>query len=150
MAERRTADHPTTGSVPRTPRHNDRDDGWTLAAELLTATFVWGGVGWLVDQWLGTGPVVMALGFVLGNGLGIYLIWLRSQDRFTQEHADLMARRARRRTIAPGVAPDAAVGAGGPVASGGSTGVLRDMPPPDVAVDDDAVIAPIYDGDRRD
>lgn len=154
MDERRTADHPTPGSVPA-PRFDDRSDGWTLAAELLTATFLWGGIGWLVDRWLGTGPVIMALGFVLGNALGIYLIWLRSQDRFTQEHADLMARRARQRSVAPGIVPDFADVAdvagdpGAAVTSGGSTGVLPDVPPPDVAFNDE-VVAPIYDGDRHD
>lgn len=83
------------------PRYVDRGDGWTLAMELLTATFFWGGIGWLVDGWLGTGPVLMALGFVLGNGLGIYLIWVRSQDRFVQEHAELLARRGLRANQAP-------------------------------------------------
>lgn len=77
------------------PRYADRGDGWTLAMELLTATFLWGGIGWLIDRWLGTAPVAMAVGFVLGNALGIYLIWIRSQDRFTREHAELMARRSR-------------------------------------------------------
>lgn len=52
--------------------------GWTMAVEFLTATLVWGGIGWLVDQWLGTAPWLMSIGFVLGNGAGIYLVWLRS------------------------------------------------------------------------
>jgi F0F1-type ATP synthase assembly protein I len=94
MAERPPA-------TTRAPRHVDSGDGWTLAMELLTATFFWGGVGWLLDGWLGTGPVLMALGFVLGNGLGIYLIWVRSQDRFVKEHEELLARRASRVGGAP-------------------------------------------------
>ena len=80
---------------PRPVRYGDGGDGWTRAAELVTATFVWGGIGWLGDRLLGTAPVLMALGFVLGNALGVYLIWLRSQDRFEREHADLIARRGR-------------------------------------------------------
>lgn len=89
------AEHRTPPGVPSTPRYVDRDDGWTLAAELLTATFLWGGVGWLLDRWLGTGPVLMAIGFVLGNALGVYLLWVRSHDRFTRDHAELLAKRAR-------------------------------------------------------
>lgn len=54
--------------------------GWTMAVEFLTATLVWGGIGWLVDQWLGTAPWLMSIGFVLGNGAGIYLVWLRSSS----------------------------------------------------------------------
>jgi ATP synthase protein I len=79
--------------APQRGRYADAGLGWTLAMELLTATFVWGGIGWLVDGWLGTGPVLMAIGFVLGNGLGIYLIWLRSSDRFANDRADALARR---------------------------------------------------------
>ncbi len=98
MAERRSsASRLTTGDDDaREPRHVDRDDGWTLAAELLTATFFWGGVGWLLDRWLGTGPVLMAIGFVIGNGLGIYLLWIRSQDRFVKEQQELLAHRGAR------------------------------------------------------
>jgi len=107
MSDHRSSERPASGSVPRTPRYADRGDGWTLAMELLTATFMWGGVGWLADRWLDTAPVLMVLGFVLGNALGVYLIWVRSQDRFTREHTELMARRARTRTVAQGVAPSA-------------------------------------------
>lgn len=153
MSDRRPTQGPPAGSVPRTPRHTDLGDGWTLAMELLTATFLWGGVGWLADRWLDTAPVLMVLGFVLGNALGVYLIWVRSQDRFTREHTELMARRARTRTVAPGVAPPASDGAPRP----GPTPdvVASDIAPPsgsarDVPVDDDEVVAPIYEGDRRD
>lgn len=98
---------PTTGHAsdqapkagpPLGGRYNSADFGWTLAVELLTATFVWGGVGWLVDRWLGTDPVLMVVGFLLGNGLGIYLIWLRSNERFVREHAELMEGRRSRDT----------------------------------------------------
>lgn len=92
------AERPAPPGVPSRTRHVDRDDGWTLAAELLTATFLWGGVGWLLDRWLGTGPVLMSIGFVLGNALGVYLLWVRSHDRFTEDHRQLLARRARRPT----------------------------------------------------
>lgn len=94
------ADRERAPGVPDQTRYVDRDDGWTLAAELLTATFLWGGVGWLLDRWLGTGPVLMAIGFVLGNALGVYLLWVRSHDRFTKDHQDLLARRARPKRVA--------------------------------------------------
>lgn len=107
MTDRTPTQGPPPGSGPRTVRYADRGDGWTLAMELLTATFVWGGIGWLADRWLATAPVLMLLGFVLGNALGVYLIWVRSKDRFAQEHAELMARRARTRAAASGVVPPA-------------------------------------------
>jgi len=167
MTDRTRSDGSVPGSAARATRYADRDDGWTLAAELLTATFLWGGVGWLADRWLDTAPVLMVLGFVLGNALGVYLIWVRSKDRFAQEHAELMARRARTRAAASGVVPPASGGAPrpGPVPDTASDGapwpvptpgvVATDGAPPwsaavpDAAVDDE-IVAPIYDGDRRD
>jgi hypothetical protein len=122
--------------------------------ELLTATFVWGGIGWLADRWLATAPLLMVLGFVLGNALGVYLIWVRSQDRFTQEHAELMARRARTRTVVAPAAPPASHGGSQPgptpdvVASDGAVPTSGTMP--DLPVDDDEIVAPIYQADRRD
>ena len=155
MSERRPSQEPEAGSGPRTPRHADRGDGWTLAMELLTATFLWGGIGWLADRWLATAPVLMLLGFVLGNALGVYLIWVRSQDRFAQEHAELMARRARTRTVAAPAAPPSPSHGGsrpgptpGVVASDGAVSTSGAVP--DVAADDDEIVAPIYEGDRRD
>jgi F0F1-type ATP synthase assembly protein I len=153
MSDHRSSERPASGSVPRTPRYADRGDGWTLAMELLTATFMWGGVGWLADRWLDTAPVLMVLGFVLGNALGVYLIWVRSQDRFTREHTELMARRARTRTVAQGVAPSAPEAARRPEPTPdvvASDGAPPSQPAPDAAVDDDEIVAPIHERDRRD
>lgn len=151
MADRRTDQAPAM-SAPRAPRYDDRGDGWTLAAELVTATFVWGGIGWLADRWLTTAPVLMVLGFVLGNALGVYLIWVRSQDRFTREHGDLMARRARTRTVAPGIVPDGG-DLGSTPAPATATGAAHEVEPDDPALraefDDDKIVAPLYEGDRR-
>jgi F0F1-type ATP synthase assembly protein I len=57
----------------------DRGRGWEdLLAEFLAAIFTWAGIGWLVDRWLDTAPWFLIAGAVLGNSLGIYLMWLRS------------------------------------------------------------------------
>jgi F0F1-type ATP synthase assembly protein I len=57
----------------------DRGRGWEdMLAEFLAAIFTWAGIGWLVDRWLDTDPWFMIAGAVLGNSLGIYLLWLRS------------------------------------------------------------------------
>jgi F0F1-type ATP synthase assembly protein I len=53
--------------------------GWDdLLAEFLAAIFTWAGIGWLIDRWLDTDPWFLIAGAVLGNSLGIYLMWLRS------------------------------------------------------------------------
>lgn len=56
------------------------DSAWFLSVELLTATFVWGGIGWVVDNYvLHSAPYAMIVGFLLGFALGMYLLYLRMQ-----------------------------------------------------------------------
>jgi ATP synthase protein I len=67
----------------------DRGRGWEdLLAEFLAAIFTWAGIGWLVDRWLGTDPWFLIAGAVLGNSLGIYLLWLRSDPERTRAAKD--------------------------------------------------------------
>ncbi len=56
--------------------------GTTMVADLISATFVWAGIGWLVDRWLGSGPWLMVAGLILGHALGFYSLWLRSATVF--------------------------------------------------------------------
>jgi F0F1-type ATP synthase assembly protein I len=35
---------------------------------------VWGVVGWLVDRWLHTGGIAIAIGVIVGMAGGVYLI----------------------------------------------------------------------------
>ena len=66
---------PTTTWAQQT---GDGNDPWAMAGSLVSATFVWGGIGWLLDRWLGTSPVLMSIGFVVGFFAGMYLLWLKS------------------------------------------------------------------------
>jgi ATP synthase protein I len=63
------------------------DQAWMLMVDLVVATLTWGGIGWLLDRWLGSGPWLMSLGFVVGNGAGIYLLWLRTNHAAAGEAA---------------------------------------------------------------
>lgn len=58
-----------------------------MVSELVTATGVWAGIGYGVDRLLGSWPVAFAIGAVVGNGTGVYMVYRRSQ---------VMAARARR------------------------------------------------------
>lgn len=49
-----------------------------MSAEFIAAILVWGGAGWLLDRWLGTAPVLMGIGVMLGFAAGLYLVWYRS------------------------------------------------------------------------
>lgn len=54
------------------------DHASVMGMELMAAILTWTGIGWLVDRWLGTAPWFLAVGALLGNGAGLYLIWVRS------------------------------------------------------------------------
>jgi F0F1-type ATP synthase assembly protein I len=58
----------------------DLDRGWAISAELLTATAVWGGIGWLLDRWLGSDPWLFAVGVLVGFSLGTYLVFKRHEE----------------------------------------------------------------------
>lgn len=75
---------------------HDVDSGWALSAEFLSAIFVWFGIGWLLDRWLGTGPWLMGIGTMLGLALGMWLLWLRNQHATEQERDRFRYREPRR------------------------------------------------------
>ena len=63
---------------------SDKQDGWLMAVELVTATLVWGGIGYALDRWVfGTEPVLMSIGFVVGFFAGMYLLWLKTSRPVT-------------------------------------------------------------------
>lgn len=55
-------------------------DAWAVISYLLGGVLLYGGLGWLLDQWLGTRGFVGA-GIVLGAAAGITLVWLRYSKR---------------------------------------------------------------------
>lgn len=42
-----------------------------LVAELVSGLVIGGGIGWLLDRWLGTEPWLLVVFFILGAGAGI-------------------------------------------------------------------------------
>lgn len=49
---------------------------WSIVGYLLSGLVFWGGIGWAVDRWLGTGYATL-IGLLVGVSSAIYLIWLR-------------------------------------------------------------------------
>ncbi|MCW2583920.1 MAG: hypothetical protein JWQ53_2710 [Klenkia sp.] len=47
--------------------------GWGITGTLLSGLIVYGGIGWLIDRWLGT-TVFTLVGVLAGLGLSIYLV----------------------------------------------------------------------------
>ncbi|MGH7088137.1 MAG: AtpZ/AtpI family protein, partial [Stellaceae bacterium] len=48
---------------------------WRVAVELMVAILVATGIGWAIDQWLGTRPWAMIVMFFLGTAAGMLNVW---------------------------------------------------------------------------
>lgn len=69
--------------------------GSTVLAHLITGPVLFGGLGWLLDRWLGV-TVFVAVGIIGGMGLSLYIIWLRygTSQAPTTDHSDGSTRAA--------------------------------------------------------
>lgn len=50
---------------------------WSIVSYLLSGLLVWGGIGWLVDLWLGKDGVFLPIGLLLGMAGAMYLVVVR-------------------------------------------------------------------------
>jgi len=48
--------------------------GMTALSYLISGLVVWGGIGLLVDHWVGTRGIFAGIGSVVGIACGVYLI----------------------------------------------------------------------------
>ena len=51
--------------------------GWASLGTLLAGMAVWGGVGWLIDTWLGL-HVFLPVGVLVGLAASVYLVYVSS------------------------------------------------------------------------
>jgi F0F1-type ATP synthase assembly protein I len=51
-------------------------DAYTVLGYLLAGLVFWGGVGYLLDRWLGTSFLVL-IGLLVGGAAALYLIYVR-------------------------------------------------------------------------
>jgi F0F1-type ATP synthase assembly protein I len=90
--------------MPRTADRNTQKlwsgvgDGFTWAVELVTATGVWAGIGYGLDRLIGSWPVLFAIGAVVGNGTGIYILYRRFVESAEREEAGRREEREARRS----------------------------------------------------
>lgn len=66
---------PTSGPGGKPP--DGMGEGWSSLGTLLSGMGVWGGVGYLLDHWLGTSAFV-PVGVVVGMTSAIYLVYKRA------------------------------------------------------------------------
>ena len=55
------------------------EQGWTATGTLLSGIIVWGLIGWGLASWTGWRPFI-AVGVLLGAGLGVYLVTKQAGD----------------------------------------------------------------------
>jgi ATP synthase protein I len=53
-----------------------QSDAWGAVSLLISGVLVWGGIGWLIADWLDNGVFLM-LGLLVGMGASLYLVWFR-------------------------------------------------------------------------
>jgi Putative F0F1-ATPase subunit Ca2+/Mg2+ transporter len=49
---------------------------WNVVSYLISGPVMFGGIGWVLDRWLGTGFFVPA-GILAGMAVSLYLVWVR-------------------------------------------------------------------------
>jgi ATP synthase protein I len=59
-------------------RSNEEGAMWSIFGYLLSGLLVWGGIGAAIDHWvMHKHHWFMLVGFLLGMGASLYLVWLR-------------------------------------------------------------------------
>jgi F0F1-type ATP synthase assembly protein I len=57
----------------REPSGRGAEMVWSIIGTLVAGVLAWGGIGWLLDRWLGT-RFLVAVGILLGMAGAFYLI----------------------------------------------------------------------------
>jgi hypothetical protein len=55
---------------------NQEGAAWSILGYLISGPVFWGGAGFGLDRWLGTG-FLLPSGVIVGMGAALYLVWLR-------------------------------------------------------------------------
>jgi F0F1-type ATP synthase assembly protein I len=58
---------------PKEPSGRGADMVWSILGTLIAGVLAWGGIGWLLDRWLGT-RFLVAIGVIVGAAGAFYLI----------------------------------------------------------------------------
>jgi ATP synthase protein I len=51
--------------------------GWSITSTMIGGIATLGLIGYLIDRLLGIEKVFLPIGFIVGGGFGVYIIWLR-------------------------------------------------------------------------
>lgn len=77
------SDQPESGQANQPDPNNEKKKfidakgetlAWSAISTLVAGPAVWGGIGWLIDQWAGTRPAFTAVGAMVGFITSFYLV----------------------------------------------------------------------------
>ncbi|HMG29064.1 MAG TPA: hypothetical protein VK585_02945 [Jiangellaceae bacterium] len=54
----------------------DQNNAWNAFGLVASGVTVWGGVGWLVSEWLDN-RIYLMFGILVGAAAALYLVWVR-------------------------------------------------------------------------
>jgi ATP synthase protein I len=54
----------------------EQSDAWNAFALIASGVTVWGGVGWLLSEWLDN-RIYLMIGIIVGAAAALYLVWVR-------------------------------------------------------------------------
>ncbi|MFC0038020.1 AtpZ/AtpI family protein [Actinomadura rayongensis] len=67
---------PGPESDPDSEHRSFANAAWSVPSHTLSGMAVYGGIGWLLDRWLGT-SALFPIGILVGLALALYLVYLR-------------------------------------------------------------------------
>lgn len=50
---------------------------WGITGTLVAGMLTWGGVGYLIDRWIGLEWLFLPIGLLVGMGASVYVVYLR-------------------------------------------------------------------------
>jgi F0F1-type ATP synthase assembly protein I len=50
---------------------------WAIVGTLLAGILAWGGIGYLLDRWMGFHYLFLPIGMVVGVGIAMYVVIIR-------------------------------------------------------------------------
>jgi ATP synthase protein I len=78
--------------------NNGFGDALSRAFELAATPAIFGGLGWLVDRWLGTSPLFLIVFFFFAvAGVG-YMTWFRYESEMQEHESEAVWNRNKKRT----------------------------------------------------
>ena len=80
--------------------NNGFGNAMSRAFELAMTPAIFGGLGWLLDRWVGTLPLFTLLLFLFGVAGTGYMAWFRYDQEMKAQEADAVWNRDRRETNA--------------------------------------------------